>query len=411
MTGPATHLAGSPAGATAVGAARPGTAKAYVQGTHRVRHPEETWEIIRPRLYDFGITRISDVTGLDTLGIPVAMAARPLSWTLCVSQGKGQTLTLAKVSASMECIELWHAEHAPLPSAHTDTPAEALDLPYRVNELGVIQGPFLSGRAPLDWVDAVGMISGRTVPVPRDAVFFPNPRTQHWSPASLRANSNGLASGNVREEAALHALYEIIERDVLCRKSPTEVAAVPLVDPLSIPDEMCAGLIRSVLDAQGRIAIQHLPNAFGIPTYRAVIWSWEFALPCSGYGSHADPLVAVSRAVTEAAQGRLAAIVGSRDDLEDYYGYLERSLPKAEYLSHFPAPETTFTAQTSGPAAQFEDVSKELSWLVGVVYDVIGHEPLLVDLTTNPDFAVVKVIVPGAAFLGNRVHTKLERPV
>ena len=85
MTGQATHLTGSPAGATAVGAARPGTAKAYVQGTHRVRRPEETWEIIRPRLRDFGITRISDVTGLDTFGIPVAMAARPLSWTLCVS--------------------------------------------------------------------------------------------------------------------------------------------------------------------------------------------------------------------------------------------------------------------------------------------------------------------------------------
>ncbi|WP_213456333.1 YcaO-like family protein [Rhizomonospora bruguierae] len=395
----------------AVGSARPGTAKAYVQGTHRVRRPEETWEIIRPRLSDFGITRISDVTGLDTLGIPVAMAARPLSWTLCVSQGKGQTLTLAKVSAAMECIELWHAEHTPLPLAHTDTPADALGLPYRISELGVVQGPFLSDRAPLDWVNAVGMISGKPVPVPRDAVFFPDPRTQHWSPASLRANSNGLASGNVWEEAALHALYEIIERDVLCRPSLSDVAAAPAVDPRSIPDEVCAGLTRSVLAAGGRIAIQHLPNAFGIPTYRAVIWSWEFAMPCAGYGSHSDPLVAVSRAVTEAAQGRLAAIVGSRDDLEDYYGYLERPRAKAEYLSHFPAPEVTFAAQTPAPAAKFEDVSRELSWLAGVVCDVVGQEPLLVDLTTCPDLAVVKVVVPGAAFLGNRVHAKLERPV
>src|SRR5690606_21682537 len=151
--------------------------------------------------------------------------------------------------------------------------------------------------------------------------------------------------------------------------------------------------------------------AFGIPTYRAVIWSWEFALPCSGYGSHADPLVAVSRAATEAAQGRLAAIVGSRDDLENYYGYLERSLPKAEYLSHFSAPATTFTEQTPVPAARFDDVSKELGWLTSLVSDILGQEPLLVDLSTSPDFAVVKVVVPGAAFQGDRVRTKLERPI
>lgn len=387
------------------------TKKTFTQGTHRVRLPEETWAMIEPQLADFGVTRVSDVTGLDTLGIPVAMAARPLAWTLCVSQGKGQSLTLAKVSAAMESVELWHAERAVPDLAFVHSPARQLDLPYSVRDLGVVQGPFLSDDSPLDWVWAVGMISGHRVPVPKDAVFFPDVQTQHWSPASIRANSNGLASGNVRDEAALHALYEIVERDVLCRPTPDHIAGIPAIEPTSIPDETCQTLIRSVLDDAGRVCIQHLPNPFGIPTFRALLWSWDFAMPCAGYGSHSDPIVAVSRAVTEAAQGRLAAIVGSRDDLEDYYGHLDRPRRKVDYLGHFPAPTSTFEAETPGCAAWFDDVSDELAWLTRVTGDVVGFEPLLVNLGTATEFAVVKVVLPGAAFEGNRVHAKMERAV
>lgn len=387
------------------------TKKTFTQGTHRVRLPEETWAMIEPQLADFGITRVSDVTGLDTLGIPVAMAARPLAWTLCVSQGKGQSLTLAKVSAAMESVELWHAEHALPELAFAGTPALELDLPYAVGDLGVVQGPFLSETSPLDWVWSVGMITGRRVPVPRDAVFFPDVQEQHWSPASIRANSNGLASGNIWEEAALHALYEIVERDVLCRSTADVIARIPAVEPLSIPDDTCQALIRSVLDDAGRVCIQSLPNPFGVPTYRALLWSWDFAMPCAGYGSHSDPIVAVSRAVTEAAQGRLAAIVGSRDDLEDYYGHLVGSRRKADYLAHFPAPTSTFQAETPGRAADFDDVADELAWLTRLTRRVVGAEPLMVDLGTSTDFAVVKVLLPGAAFEGNRVHAKMERAV
>jgi ribosomal protein S12 methylthiotransferase accessory factor len=357
------------------------------------------------------VTRISDVTGLDTLGIPVAMAARPLAWTLCVSQGKGQTLTLAKVSAAMECVELWHAERAVPDLVSTGTPAGDLGLPYSVRDLGVVQGPFLSDDSPLDWIEAVGMISGRRVPVPRDAVFFPNPRHQHWSPASLRANSNGLASGNVRDEAALHALFEVVERDVLSRPAQDRYADAPFIDPTSIPDDTCLRMIRAVSEAGGRISVQHLPNPFEVPTFRAVLWCWDFPFPCGGYGSHSHPLVAVSRPVTEAPQGRLAAIVGSRDDLENYYAHLDRPRPRSEYLSLFPAPTSTFDATSPRRGALHDDVSEELAWLTRLVQDVVGTEPLLVDLSTDPDFAVVKVLVPGGAFEGSAVHSRLERTV
>ncbi len=72
--------------------------------------PEVTWERIRPILRTLGITRVADVTGLDDVGIPVHQAIRPASHTLSVSQGKGVTHELARVSAAMEMIELAHAE-------------------------------------------------------------------------------------------------------------------------------------------------------------------------------------------------------------------------------------------------------------------------------------------------------------
>src|SRR5699024_3273928 len=110
-------------------------------------------------------------------------------------------------------------------------------------------------------------------------VFFPDPRAQHWSPASLRANSNGLASGNVRDEAALHALYEVVERDVLSRPTDESLARAPSIDPESIPDETCLGMVESIRGAGGRISVQHLPNPFGVPTFRVLAWSWDFPFP------------------------------------------------------------------------------------------------------------------------------------
>ena len=50
------------------------------------------------------------MTGLDYIGVPVAMACRPNARSLAVSPGKGLDLLAAKVSAAMEATEGWHAE-------------------------------------------------------------------------------------------------------------------------------------------------------------------------------------------------------------------------------------------------------------------------------------------------------------
>jgi ribosomal protein S12 methylthiotransferase accessory factor YcaO len=46
-----------------------------------------------------GITRLGNITGLDRIGIPVAIAVRPNSRSVSVSQGKGLELPQALASA------------------------------------------------------------------------------------------------------------------------------------------------------------------------------------------------------------------------------------------------------------------------------------------------------------------------
>jgi hypothetical protein len=62
--------------------------KAYTRGTHRVVSPAATLARLLPLLPSMGITRLANVTGLDTIGIPVVMAVRPNGRALSVAQGK-----------------------------------------------------------------------------------------------------------------------------------------------------------------------------------------------------------------------------------------------------------------------------------------------------------------------------------
>src|SRR6185295_14826201 len=68
---------------------------------------------VRPHFAAAGITRVAEVTGLDRIGIPVALAVRPNSRSLSVSQGKGALKDEAFISAVMEAMELAAAERLP----------------------------------------------------------------------------------------------------------------------------------------------------------------------------------------------------------------------------------------------------------------------------------------------------------
>ncbi|MFF2305902.1 YcaO-like family protein [Streptomyces sp. NPDC058128] len=378
--------------------------KVFTTGTHRVRTPEETWALIAPQLSVFGISRVADVTGLDIIGIPVAVAYRPLSRTLSVSQGKGHNLLLAKISAVMESVEMWHAEFAcPAPS-HRTVPAHALDLPYQLADLAQHEGSLLDENSPLDWVAATRLTSNRPVPVPLDSVQLTSVAGQTWRPRGLLVSSNGLASGNSFAEAALHALYEVIERDALSRltQAPGDIRRNIRVD--TIDDLMCTPLIDRILGKDVFLDVAAVPNRWGVPCFAAFVWSEDFALLTAGSGAHSSSSVALSRALTEAVQSRLTLINGSRDDLTATYSHVLRGSTRKPAVDPQALPYREALPQ---PSRAFDDIDAELDWACRMVTDLTGHEPMAVDISTNDDFAIVKVICPG---LNNTTRHVVPRP-
>jgi ribosomal protein S12 methylthiotransferase accessory factor len=380
--------------------------KIFFAGTHRVRPPEETLERITPLLLDFGITRLADVTGLDVIGIPVVMAVRPLATTLCVSQGKGASLLLAKVSGVMEAIELWHAENRVSAPSVVNAPAVEVQLGYSVVDLET-QNSLLTEHTLLDWIPARTAAGNQETLVPRAAVHMGWAARDNWRNCLLSQNSNGLASGNTRAEAISHALYETIERDCTSEIGEVPVSQRTYIDPPTVDDQYSRELIDRIARANAWLEIVHIPNRWSLPCFVAYVWHEDLAA-CLGTGAgvHSDPAVALSRAITEAAQSRLTFISGTRDDLEQRiyqrsgsgvtrpFTPIEALVAWKEIAQQYPL---RFTTDES-----------EAAWLAENVMTRAGCEPMVVDLAEREEFAVVKVLCPGLRFISRHEIPRFE---
>jgi ribosomal protein S12 methylthiotransferase accessory factor len=367
----------------------------YVDGTHRTRHPTQTWAAIRPLLTQYGITRVADVTGLDDLGIPVTMAVRPLARTLSVAQGKGTTLDAARVSGALEAIEAWHAERTvPAPSV-TQTAAVDVALPYAVTDLEHHAGSLVTGRTRMDWIEARSATDGATVLVPASAVRLGRQLHHDWRLHLPSASTNGLASGNTPGEALVHGLCEVIERDVLSTLAGNPARAQHL-DPAAVEEPGLAALLEKLTRARVWVELRHLPNAFHVPVMSCHLWREDqAAVVASGSGAHPDPAVALSRAITEAAQTRLTLITGTREDTPPtaYRTGTHHSRPRTATLPVLPWPDAT-----SAYPAPVPDDDGQAVRLTARITAVTGTAPLVVDLTWGPhartEFSVVKVLAP-----------------
>ncbi|MFD7052132.1 YcaO-like family protein [Streptomyces mirabilis] len=360
-----------------------------LRGTVRARTPEGTWDVLKPEVARLGITRVARLTALDHLGIPVWTAIRPSAHTLVTSQGKGATDLLAKISAILEAAELWHAEQ-PVRIAERATHTE-LSPPYPMGALPVkVDHPALAG-IELEWTAGVGLNSGEEVLVPADLLR----REAHHDglrPELFAVTSNGLACGNTRAEATLHALLETVERDVLHRDYVAGGQFRALIDPASVTDPYCADLIGRFLGAGMWLEIVHVGGPYGIPVFASYIWSEDYPIVFAGSGCHMLPEIALSRALTEAAQSRLTCIAGTRDDLDTH---------EAAFAAHPDKPDLAVLpvrdwAGCTGLHVDLEpDVGRLLLQAVATATSVTGHEPIAVTLHDAEAYAAVKVVSPG----------------
>ncbi|HEX3477334.1 MAG TPA: YcaO-like family protein [Kofleriaceae bacterium] len=366
------------------------------EGTLRAASLAATWRRFAPAARRAGITRIAELTGLDTIGIPVFAAIRPMGRSLSTQQGKGTTALAARVSALMESLETWSAEHLALPVVR----ASWRRLGGRAVDVRRLARP--RGRLDRDarwrWVEGWDLGAGRPVLVPEQAVTLD---TTFRAPPVFDISSNGLASGNARVEAVAHGLCEVIERDAEAAWRRAGGDRRLVLD--SIPDPACRALIERITAAGPRVWVWDVTDpasAAGIAVIGAAIMedprepAWRTLGFYQGFGAHWQPEIAIARALTEAAQTRLTYIAGARDD------FFAHDYARATDPARLAALWQRFSAPCDEPVG-FDELPRRTARTLGDAVEQLvatQRQVIAVDLT-HPALGVpvVKVIVPGLA--------------
>ena len=392
--------------------------KVYLDGTHRTVDPARTLERLLPLLPRLGVTRVGVVTGLDVIGIPVVMVCRPNGRSLSVSQGKGADLTAAKVSGIMEALEAWHAERILLP-LRLATYRELREI-ARVVDVGALPRPSWSRFHPdlsILWIEGTDVIGGERVWLPYECVHldFRSPGPQ--GTGCFLANGTGLAAGNTLLEAVSHGLCETVERDAfaLWDELAQDERAARRVDLDSVDDPGCRRLLDACERAGVGVVAWDLTTDVGLPVFSVTIVDRRAdalrRLPAAiGGGCHPDRAVALSRALTEAAQSRLTLIAGSRDDCPPaYYRRIRDGDAIGAHVARLDGgPGRDFADLAHLPAASVDaDVAHELDRLRAAGIE----QAILVDLT-RPDVGVpvVRMVVPGLEGWTDKVAPAVPGP-
>ena len=305
---------------------------------------------LSPNLHRLGITRVAMQTGLDRVGIPCCAAIRPNSATLAVHQGKGIDLVTAELSAIMEAAEYAFAEAPEGEPLHLSVAEAEASLFTPVDFRNLMPHGWIANDCQLSWLRGTWHHSGSPALMPLDAIRIGT------SPTDLRGisqSTNGLAAGPTWEHALLHGLLELIERDAVClwgfRRDASALATA--FDPASLDDRVLDDLLAQLAARGFRLNLFDLTTDIGVPVVYAILAETDANRhfdTATGAGCHPVAAIATRRAILEAAQTRIGAIAGARDDIAtaDYGAELSRD------IAVLAAPiSTTRAAPAGGPVA------------------------------------------------------------
>jgi ribosomal protein S12 methylthiotransferase accessory factor len=382
----------------------------------RVVEPETTLGNARILAGPLGISRVTDITRLDRIGIPVFAGIRPtaMEGSLCVSAGKGVTSREAQIGAYMEAIEFALAEPGASSVAVTlATARDVLDGPRRpeaILDFCPIVRKRIDLSAPLACVEAFELISQERTFVPAELVLLPYVRRP--GTGNFGSHSNGLASGNTVAEATLHALFEVIERDIRSFQFVRDRSSV--IRLTSLPDAV-QDLVEKLQEARLELLVRTHPNPYELPYFQVILWDAYAQGPydlVAGYGCHLVREIALVRAITEAVQSRLSWIHGGRDDLaaqaEEFAARSTEDLGQA-IAARFAS------LRDRGDQEDFGDVADgecECSSIAGALQTLVERlqrasiRHLCQIALTEPDYplAVVRIVVPRLEYLAHNSH-------
>jgi YcaO-like protein with predicted kinase domain len=378
-----------------------------LEGTVRELQPGKTLERLRPLLPEFGITRLANITGLDTIGVPVWTAVRPLARSLSVSQGKGVTQELAIVSAIMESIEVFHAEqHRTLLESRDLFECKSDPSFVSPRWLGIRADADLTGDRKISWVKGEDLFGGGAKWIP--AELFDLDFSKREAPPVFLSSSNGLASGNTRCEAIIHGLCEVIERDqssfwsVEKDLSDSKINRRIIVE--SVADPVCRSLIEKCFSAGLDIFLWYITVNIDIPVFACSLSDRRNNTPypqqATGYGCHPVATIALARAITEAIQSRLTHISGLREDLtwsryrEEFSCDTTQNRSSLAKMAEQPS-TVDFGKLCAAPDGKLFDMSTLLREILDRLEKADLQSAIVIELAENEVFSVVFVCVPG----------------
>ena len=378
----------------------------YIEGTQRVYDEATTLENTKAQIKKIGVTRIADITNLDRLGIPILSAIRPSAapGAISIYSGKGSTEQRARISAIMESFERCLAER-PGVNANIEggisAPALVESYATAIESCSVLDPKALLLAQPfnpsslMEWVGAYDLMSGEETFISANAVYHPYDAPGQCQKLFL-SNTNGLASGNVLEEAILHGLLEVIERDAISTAQFSRDLGKEIL--LTEEDGYLYELAQKFKDAGVELKIWLVPTDTGIPTVIAATDDAKLkdpALLVMGAGSHLKPEIAVARAITEAAQSRVVQIQGAREDT-DREGFIRGvGYDRMKRLNWF-----WFEEGEKISLSEVQDLSrKSPAESIDVILEKLkglAEKVLVVDLSREEiAVPVVRVIIPG----------------
>jgi ribosomal protein S12 methylthiotransferase accessory factor len=386
-------------------------------GVVRTIPPTETIRRVTPLMKIIGVTRAAEVTGLDRVGIHNFTTVRPRERGEGISyyNGKGLTRAAAHAGALMEAIERYSGELCDHP-IHYCTRDEIERHGPTIDPASIIVPRTMEyfSELRLEWVEGFDLLSGNPSYLPLNAVIFPY-EPPAGRPVLYDSGTNGLASGNTLEEALCHALCEVIERDasavsdawtdlapavsralqrmgLAAADGNPEETRFPLIDLESLPRRGKV-LVRRLQRAGIVVYLRDITSTAGIATFDCVIVDRGLGGPplaAGGTGTHPDARVAVTRALTEAAQSRVGYIQGGREDLVR----IVRASPAVD-------PDRLYGRETVRPfssvaSTENANIDDDIRLLLNRLRDEGFREVIAVNLT-RPEVGVpvVRVVIPG----------------
>lgn len=404
-----------------------------LNGTSRVIPVENTLCHILEISKKIGLTRIADITYMDKLYIPNYSCVLPGTEDyIWVYSGKGPTKKHAKVSAIMESIE----RYSSLPTNYTrkfitgtfNELKESYNLLHPDDLVEPLTFDFQNDML-MDYVEGYDIINKENILVPAAlALFRYTPNSPSLNPFAFH-HTNGLASGNVFEEAVCHALCEVIERDAISL-AQLRASAIPFhilskiqhnlriqgyhinliskeqfIDDNSLYQDVkicehdfqpVTNLIKKFKKFNIGLTIKDITTDIKIPTFNAACVEWishDYGYLAEGHGTHPDKRIALLRAITEVSQTRAANIQGARDDLRKIH-YKDNNKDDKNAWQFMSSQRTINFSDII--TYQNEDILDDINLIIKFFKEVGLNKAIIVNLT-NPKIKipVVRAIVPG----------------